>query len=310
MAAVREVAPFVNLKRDYESKLRLNALEESLPQGVKLKPAQYGAADFGHYEHKAEKLKNDNPSTDVFFASCWPTLEALDNLGTGKPLVYAGMVTGNTPPRGSHGIKAFDVNDLCPNWPALLKQIAPNITRVAIVYDTTHPGTRSQYERIRQAIGAQLTIIDIYADDGHNLPNSHIVRDIQENTDPGDGLIVTACTMTGVLREEITTVARGQKLITICPEQMYLRTATSCLMTYGPDLRGLYKDAATIVKQVLTGSGPGHTTNYNYKLFVNRSIAYELGTAVQIPAAGFKVSVNGKPYTIPAEQVSLRDVAR
>jgi hypothetical protein len=296
-----EVAPFVNLEQGGETdSYRLLALRNNLPLSAVLKTAQYGAADFAHYKGgggKAQKLVDDNPNAKAFFASCWPTLEALNGTGTSKTIVYAGMVTANNAPANSTGIKAFDIDELCQNWPALLLQIAPAVRTATIVYDDSHNATKLQRDSINNNKGNIKNIKYIHADDGHGGLNNGIDSDINTKTASGEGLIVTACTMTGVLREKITKAARQKKLITIFPEEMYMkRTQRSCLITYGPNLLDLYKQVAnTIIPQVIAGQLPAPITNHSYALYVNTTVAAELG--LQIPDH-FMVTVGGQTQVI------------
>ncbi|HEY7301758.1 MAG TPA: hypothetical protein VH684_28035 [Xanthobacteraceae bacterium] len=295
-----DVVPFINLAKDGESDLRLKSVGSKLPPGATLKPGAYGGGDFANYGKIATKLFKDNPNA-IFLASCWPTLNALNNASVSpSQLVYAGMVTSSAPPFGSSGITAFEINDLCSNWPDLLQQIAPGMTKAAIVYDHISGAPKDQCTAIKGNAG-KITFIPIYADDNSNPPKPNLNIDNDIKNAPlakGDGLIVTACTLTGLLRDKITQAARKKQLVTICPERMYMaRTApaNSCLMTYGPNLLGLYAQAAsTIIKDVIAG-GTKIIKNGDYELLVNTVVAAELG--VKIPVS-FNVTVGGKTITI------------
>jgi hypothetical protein len=168
---------------------------------------------------------------------------------------------------------------------------------VAVVYDNSN----SNSGPIPQcnAIDPQGKFQKIYANsDAKGTPNSNIANDIKTfaTKNPGGGLIVTGCTLTGLLREDITTAALQNNLIAIFPEQMYNRRTTSLgLMSYGPDLLALYTQVATnCIKPVLGGASPSSvaitTAQPPYPLIINQHIATRL--RLTIPAT-FSVISNG-----------------
>jgi hypothetical protein len=300
-----EVAAFVNLEQSLETdKHRLNYLNAHLPNGYTLRPPQYGAGDFDHYLDKAKALVGATPIADVFFASCWNTLHALDlamtALSKPKPIVYAGMVVHKNAgqiPSQSTGIRAFDIDDLCPYWPALLKKIKPSMTQAWVVHDNFREATRYQYDVIRNH-SSGLNIKQLVADDGQGNKKRTLYDEIKKKTSTGDGLIVTACTVPALLRDDIGQAIQEKKLIAICPERMYVqRINFPCLMSYGPNLLGLYERAATnFIPNVFGAALPNKEINKSYELVVNSTVATTLGITVSNPVM---VTVNGVPHSIP-----------
>ena len=97
------VGIFINLTQANETALRIRALTNWLPSGA-VDPTNgivYGGGAFStnpqSYAKKAEKLIKDNPGAKLFIATCWPSVDALDQarqaLGVSAPILYAGMVT-------------------------------------------------------------------------------------------------------------------------------------------------------------------------------------------------------------------------
>jgi hypothetical protein len=167
-----EVGIFINLSQANETDLPLKAFTDNLPNGAvnKVKGVVYGGGDYPtnpkQYIDAAKDLINGNPNAKLFIATCWPSLKALSDalnaLGVSKPIVFAGMVTPTSAgtPSGSTGILPFDIDSLCPNWTALLLQIASGMTEAAVVYDSGHNGPTSQYDAIFGNQGAlQITPI-------------------------------------------------------------------------------------------------------------------------------------------------------
>ena len=312
-----QVGIFINLTKANETGLRESAFTDWLPNGAvdPNKGVVYGGGDYpaNLYSTKAEKLINDNPNATLFIATCWPSLDALDKamakLGVSKSIVFAGLVTPNSAvPSQSTGIMAFDINSLCPNWPALLLQIAPGMTKAGVVYDNGHPGPTAQYTAITNTGLLQFTPILANTTSGSPSPpkdDKTIANDIAayaKSAGAGAGLIVTACTLTGMLREAVAKAAKNNDLIAIFPAEMYTRRTSSFgLMSYGPDLLAMYASATSgDATQILQGATPGSiqvTTidPANYKLVVNRNSANKL--KLTIPPQ-FTVTFGGVKSTI------------
>ena len=230
-------------------------------------------------------------------------------LGVSKSIVFAGLVTPNSAvPSQSTGIMAFDINSLCPNWPALLLQIAPGMTKAGVVDDNGHPGPTAQYTAITNTGLLQFTPILANTTSGSPSPpkdDKTIANDIAayaKSAGAGAGLIVTACTLTGMLREAVAKAAKNNDLIAIFPAEMYTRRTSSFgLMSYGPDLLAMYASATSgDATQILQGATPGSiqvTTidPANYKLVVNRNLANKL--KLTIPPQ-FTVTFGGVKSTI------------
>ena len=160
------------------------------------------------------------------------------------------------------------------------------MARAAVVYDDFRDGPSYEFTVIKNNRG-NLTIIPIPATDENGNPktSSAIRSDITSKTSSGDGLIVTACTVTGLLREDIGWAAKQNNLIAICPDRMYVeRTTNRCLMSYGPDLKQLYARAVTnYIKPIVAGAPlPDEEVNpLGYELVINSTIANALGITPQ-----------------------------
>jgi hypothetical protein len=273
-----------------------------------LKPGKYGAGDFHHYDQKAQALVHDNPNAGVFFASCWPTADALrkelTRQGLNTPIVFAGMVLHNNPPTtNSYGIRAFSIDDLCAYWAPLLKAVAPSMTTAAIVYDSFRDAPQSQRTVVANNAAGLTTLVPIPANDSNGNKNHNIYSDILAATSAGDGLIVTGCTVTGLLREEIGEAAGKKNLVAICPERMYVeRTNFNCLMSCGPNLLDLYTLAAMdTIPRVLNHEMPTYPpAPHGYEFVVNSAVAQILSSGHFInPIAGpVTVTVNGVNKTL------------
>jgi len=177
------------------------------------------------------------------------------------------------------------------------------MTKAAVIYDSGHNGPTSQYNAILGNKGT-LQITQIPANNANGSPKTDqaIGNDISQfaqTAGAGAGLIVTACTLTGLLREAIAHTAKAKGLIAIYPAEMYSRrTGSLGLMSYGPDLLALYANAATgYVMPILGGTSPDDLPAATvppaaYNLIVNQKLANSLG--LNIPPQ-FTVTFNGVP---------------
>src|SRR5262249_50103700 len=130
-----DIGVFLNLpSTDAEALRRKQILEGGLP-GLTF-DYRHGGGDYSSYGSIATDLVKSNPDARVFVASCWPTMQALNNV-TPTGIVYAGLTDSPDSwySNNETGIKSFDPPELCPNWPYLLTQIAPNVKNVAVIYD-------------------------------------------------------------------------------------------------------------------------------------------------------------------------------
>jgi hypothetical protein len=130
-----KIATFINLQDGHlEGAKRKQDIEGQL-SGHKFAYAN-GGAENGCYKSIARTFVQNNSDADVFVATCWPTMDALQRWAA-VPIVFAGLVDspGRTYSGGVTGLKSFDPDELCPYWPALLLAVAPGLKNVAVIYD-------------------------------------------------------------------------------------------------------------------------------------------------------------------------------
>jgi putative tryptophan/tyrosine transport system substrate-binding protein len=109
-------------------------------------------ADTGEYAAELVAL-----APDVIFASAGPNVAALQRITRSVPIVFAnvvdpvgtGFVASLARPGGNTtGFSAFEYS-LSGKWLELLKEIAPNLTRVAVVRDSSLAAGIGQYAAIQ-----------------------------------------------------------------------------------------------------------------------------------------------------------------
>jgi putative tryptophan/tyrosine transport system substrate-binding protein len=245
--------------------------------------ACYGGAVYSTYPKKARDLVNLEP--DLYFAGCWPALQALIKVSAPGPVVFAGIF--NSPnyalsQLGSniYGFASYGA-DLCAQWPGLLKQIAPSVTKAAVIYDKdparlAHPQMYPSIKDAAKQVGIDVTEIDVRLSD----PALEDAISNFKNSGGVGGLIVLGSTLTGVRRETIIKLAQLYELPAIYPNRLYVKQGG--LISRGVDLPDLYRSAGGYAKQILNGTPttPMIVQNPKYETAVNGKTAAALGLTV------------------------------
>jgi putative ABC transport system substrate-binding protein len=159
----------------------------------------------------------------------------------------------------------------------LLKQIAPSVTRAAVLRDATIAGT-SEFAAI-QAVAPSLRV-------EVNPVNLRDAGEIERAVtafarSSNGGLIVTTTAAAGLNRDLIVTLAARHKLPAVYPERSYI--AAGGLISYGPDVIDQYRRAAGYVDRILKGEKPADLpvqAPTRYETVLNLKTAKTLGLTV------------------------------
>ena len=162
----------------------------------------------------------------------------------------------------------------------LLKQIAPSVTRVAVLRDATQGSGISQFAAI-QAVAPSLRV-------EVNPVNMRDAGEIERAVaafarSPNGGLIVVAGAALQLHRDLIITLAAHHKLPAVYYERNFV--AARGLISYGPDYVDQYRQAAGYVDRILKGEKPADLpvqAPTKYELVINLKTAKALG--LDIPA--------------------------
>jgi ABC-type uncharacterized transport system substrate-binding protein len=192
--------------------------------------------------------------------------------------VGAGFVDSLAQP-GSNitGFMNFEYS-LSAKWLDLLKQIAPDIKRAAVVRDRSNPAGTAQFGAIQAAassVGVELSAINVR--DASEI--EHGIAAIARLTN--GGLIVTGSASAGVNRDLIITPAARYKLPAIYSNRFEVMSGG--LMSYGPDRADQFRRAATYIDRILKGEKPADLpvqAPTKYELVVNLKTAKALGLTV------------------------------
>jgi putative ABC transport system substrate-binding protein len=168
---------------------------------------------------------------------------------------------------------------LSGKWLELLKQIAPDVTRAAVLRDPDIGSGTGQFAAI-QAIASsfRVDVIPVNVRDA-----SEIERAVMAFGSSGKGgLIVTASGSAAGHRELIITLAARHKLPTVYYERFFV--AAGGLVSYGPDQLDQFRQAAGYVDRILKGEKPAELpvqAPTKYELIINLRTAKAQG--IEIP---------------------------
>ena len=192
--------------------------------------------------------------------------------------VGSGFVESLSQPGGNaSGFMQFEYS-LSGKWLELLKQIAPNVTRAAILWDPTIPAGIGQFAVI-QSVAPSLGV-DVKPINASNASETERAIAVFASQ-PNGGLIVTASALTITHRELINTLAAKHKLPAVVPNRVYM--TGGALISYGVDFVDQHRRAAAYVDRILKGEKPADLpvqAPTKYELIINLKAAEALGLTI------------------------------
>jgi putative ABC transport system substrate-binding protein len=224
---------------------------------------------------------------DVILAHSSAALAPLLQVTRTVPIVFtivadpvgAGYVEGLARPgRNATGFISFEYG-IAGKWLELLKEIAPGVTRVAVLRETAIAAGPAQFGAIQgsaPSLGVELRPVD--------------VRDVGEieraiaafAQGSNNGLIVTGSPAAVVHRGLIISLAARHRLPAVYSTRVY--AASGGLISYGPDFVDQFRRAASYVDRILKGEKPADLpvqAPTKYELVINLKTAKALG--IDIP---------------------------
>ena len=246
---------------------------------------RWAADDADRYRTYAAELVALAP--DVILAVASKSLAALQQATRTVPIVFvlvadpvgAGYVASLARPGGNAtGFTLFEYS-LSGKWLELFKEIAPNLTRIAILRDPAAAAGIGQFAVIQAmappSFGVELSPIDA-RDAGE------IERDVAAFArESNGGLIVTASSGAVVHRELIIMLAARHRLPAVYPFRYFVTSGG--LISYGPDTTDPFRRAAGYVDRILKGEKAAALpvqAPTKYELAINLKTAKALGLTV------------------------------
>jgi putative ABC transport system substrate-binding protein len=226
---------------------------------------------------------------EVILSNNTPTTAALLQQTRTIPIVFAtvadpvgsGFVVGLAQPGGN--VTGFITAEasLGSKWVELLKEIAPRVSRIAVLFNPTAAPYAEYYLKPIKAAAASFAVEAIAA----------LVHDAQEiesviaaqAREPNSGLIVIPETFTIARRAEIASVATRHRLPAVYPYRLFAEAGG--LLAYGDDLADNFGRAASYVDRILKGTKPNELpvqAPVKFELVINMKTAKALGLDVPV----------------------------
>jgi putative ABC transport system substrate-binding protein len=165
-------------------------------------------------------------------------------------------------------------------WLQVLKEVAPLVTRAAVLRDASLPSGSGQLGAIQAVaplLGVEVSPVDVR--DGAEI--ERVVTEFARS--PNGGMIVTSSGLGGTLRhrDQIIALAARHRLPAIYPVRSFV--STGGLISWAPDPMDPYRRAAGYVDRILKGEKPADLpvqAPTKYELVVNLKTAKALGLDV------------------------------
>jgi len=245
---------------------------------------RWGAGDTELYRSHAAELVALAP--DVILAAGAIVVLTLQRASRTIPIVFAnaadpvgmGLVASLARPGGNTtGFTIFEFS-MGGKWLELLKQIAPGITRAAVLRDPSLASGAGEFgaiQTVAPSFGVELRPVDV-------RDPEQIERDITAFAgDSNGGLIVTQNALAILNRKLVITLAARHRLPAIYAYSSFVTEGG--LISYGPDSMDGYRRAAGYVDRILKGEKPADLlvqAPVKYELAINLKTAKALGLDV------------------------------
>ena len=225
---------------------------------------------------------------DVIFAGATSALAALQPATKTIPIVFAqvtdpvgaGFVTSLGRPGGN--VTGFTQYEYAvgAKWLELLKEIAPRVARVALIYDPANTSSAGYLRTIELGTPSLAVHVSTYA-----------VRETAEfervidafAAEPNGGLIILPSVSATIHREVIVARVAKHHLPAVYPYRLF--ATSGGLASYGVDNIDMYRRAATYVDRILKGDSPSELPVQQatkFEMVINLKTARALGVEVPI----------------------------
>jgi len=288
---IRRIGLLMGTADDPEGQTRVAALKQGLQElgwtdgrNIQIE-TRFGGADTSRIRADAAELVALAP--DVIVGQTTPVIRALRQATSSIPIIMAavndpvdqGFVSSLAHPGGNitgyvTGFSQFKYG-LSGEWLELLKEVAPKMTRVAVIRDpaiATGIGQFDAIQAVAPSLGVEVNPFNVR--DGGEIERTITAFSHSSN----GGLIVTGSALAVVHRELIIALAARNNLPAVYFERLLVTRGG--LVCYGPDLLDQFRRAAGYVDRILKGEKPADLpveAPTKYELVINPKTAKALG---------------------------------
>jgi putative ABC transport system substrate-binding protein len=287
---MRRIGALTGITDEAATKARYNAFRQTLAQ-LGWNDGRNLRIDYRWGEGKPDNIRKHAAelaalAPDVILVSGGASLGTMLQATRSVPIVFtivpdpvgSGFVDSLSRPGGNAtGFMQFEYS-LSGKWVELLKEIAPRVTRAAVLWDPSIAAGIGQFAVV-QAVAPSLAmeVIPVNVRDA-----SEIERGIAAFARSGNGgMVVTASALSIFHRELIAALAARHKLPAVYAARDFV--ASRGLISYGADFVDQYRRAAGYVDRILKGEKPADLpvqAPTRYELVLNLKTAKALGLDV------------------------------
>jgi len=241
----------------------------------------------GHQE-RLPQLASDvaRIAPDLIVAATSPSAMAARNatasipivmVNVGDPVALGLAASLARPGKNLTGLSSFNP-ELAGKRLALLKELVPEVTRIAILFNSRNPSAThwlKGMEAVAPTLAVQLQLLSITGPD--DVPTAF--RDAMKGR--AGAIIVGSDQVVNLLTAQISALALKNRLPTMFDARVFMDAGG--LMAYGVDLIAPYRRAATYVDKILKGARPGDLPieePTKFELVINLKTAKALGLTI------------------------------
>jgi putative ABC transport system substrate-binding protein len=260
---VRRVGVLMGIADDFEGQARMAVFRQALQalgwtEGRNVQFIyRWSGGDVARARQFAKELLDLR--SDVILTNSTPVTVAVRDTTRTAPAVFvqvsdpvgAGVVQSLARPRGNlTGFTNFDPST-AGKWLELLKRLAPNITRVAYLFN---PNTGPLlYAKAVDTTAPSVSIKSIPAAVHNAVEIERALEQIARESD--SALLVLPDLFNATNRQSIITLAARYRLPAVYPFRYFVTSGG--LMSYGTELLDTYRQAASYIDRILRGERPG-----------------------------------------------------
>jgi putative ABC transport system substrate-binding protein len=239
----------------------------------------------GHPERAAEfAIEFVQLKVDVIVTFS-PAAMAVKAVTSSIPIVFAigndpigtGLVASLARPGGNVTGMSIQATDLAAKQLELLREIVPNLRRLAIMADMGDPDGLREMSEVRttaRTLGIEVTPLEIRRADDISAAFTAL---------NADALYVVQGPLVGANQTRIITSALSLRLPTTFAPRDHVKAGA--LMSYGPDFPDLFRRTAELVDKILRGTKPGdipveQPTKFDFA--INLTTAKALGLTIPL----------------------------
>ena len=246
---------------------------------------RYASGDLGRIQAHATELARSAP--DLIVGSGTPIVAALKQATGAIPIVFnlvndpvgQGFVASLSRPGGNVTGFSFIDFPLIGKWLEMLKQVAPGVRRVTLIFNPTttpfYPAFLRELGGAPASLAVELSASAVRDEAGIEAAVTAFARQ------PAGGLIAAPDAFINNHRQLIMALSERHRLPAIYAFQQFV--TEGALMSYGPDTAEIVRRSASYVDRILKGEKPGDMpvqAPTKYELAINLKTARVLGLDV------------------------------